>query len=159
MTAVDKVDIVQVAFAVSLVVAGIALVAAALDRLRSACCGASRLPSASAHLRTVVFALDPKTALAVAGAGLKASLLAAVAAIGVRRGVEHSRRVEAEIERAENRLARSIARGADERSAEVDRVLARARAESLSLIADEERRIVESRRTVIAEREQAAAHS
>jgi len=159
MNAVDKVDIVQVAFAVSLVVAGIALAAAALDRVSERVLqGIAMAIGVGALAGWVLFALDPGTALAVAAAGLTASLLAAVAAIGVRRGVEHSRRIEAEIERAENRLARVVARGADERSAELDRVLARARAESLSLIADEERRIVESRRTVIAEREQAAAH-
>jgi hypothetical protein len=159
MNAVDKVDIVQVAFAVSLVVAGIALAAAALDRVSERVLqGIAMAIAVGALAGWVVFALDPGTALAVAASGLTASLLAAVAAIGVRRGVEHSRRIEVEIERAENRLARVVARGADERSAELDRVLARARAESLSLIADEERRIVESRRTVIAEREQAAAH-
>src|SRR5919198_677443 len=74
-----------------------------------------------------------------------------------RRGIVHAAKVDREIELAKRRLAEIVARDAEERAAELERVLARARAESLSLIADEERRIAESRRTVIAEREQASA--
>ena len=44
--------------------------------------------------------------------------------------------VEGEIARAEARLAALVTKGADERAAELERVLARARAESLSLIAE-----------------------
>jgi len=159
MNGVHEVDILRAVFAASLVVAAISVAGAALDRIsQRVVYGIALVTAGGALAAWVLFALDPGTALAVPAGGLTASLLAAVAAIGVRRAVSHARRIEAEIERAEARLARVVARGADERSAELDRVLARARAESLSLIADEERRIVESRRTTIAQREEAAAH-
>jgi hypothetical protein len=159
MNGVHEVDILRVAFAASLVLAAIAIAGAALDRISERVLyGIALVVAGGALAGWVLFALDPQTALAVPAEGLTASLLAAVAAIGVRRGALRARRIEGEIERAEARLARIVARGADERSAELERVLARARAESLSLFADEERRIVESRRTAIAKREQVAAN-
>jgi hypothetical protein len=156
MGGVNEADILQVAFAISIVLAGIALAGAALDRLSErAVFGITAAIGAGALAGWVLFALDPRAELAVAAAGLTTSLLAASGAIVVRRGVVHARRIDAEIEKGEARLDAVLARGADERAAELERVLARARAESLSLIADEERRIVESRRVAIAERAQA----
>jgi hypothetical protein len=49
-----------------------------------------------------------------------------------------------------------IDKDAHDRAAELERVLARARADSMSLLADEERRIAEERRLTIAEREETA---
>jgi DNA repair exonuclease SbcCD ATPase subunit len=159
MNGVSEIDILRVAFAVSLLLAAVSVAGAALDRIsQRVVYGFATVVGAGALAGWLLFALDPRTALAVPAGGLTASLLAAVAAIGVRRATLHGRRIEAEIARAEARLATVVARGGDERSAELERVLARARAESLSLIADEERRIVESRRAAIAEREQVAAH-
>ena len=67
MNVVDKVDIVQVAFAVSLVVAGIALAAAALDRVSERVLqGIAMAIGVGALAGWVLFALDPGTALAVA---------------------------------------------------------------------------------------------
>ena len=158
MGGVNEVDILRVAFAISIVLAAIALVGAALGRLSQRAVFAITAAVGSAALAGwVLFALDPRVALAVPAAGLTTSLLAALAAVIVRRGVVHARRVEAEIAKGEARLGAVLARDADERAAELERVLARARAESLSLIADEERRIVDSRRVAIAEREQASA--
>ncbi len=155
----SEVDILRVAFAISIVLAAIAIAGAALGRIsHRAGYGVAATVALGAVVGWILFALDPRAELAIPAAGLTTSLLAAVAAIGVRRGVLHARTIEAEIEKGERRLGAVIARGADERAAELERVLARARAESLSLIADEERRIVDSRRAAIAEREQVAAH-
>jgi len=156
---VSEVDILRVAFAISIVLAAIAIAGAALGRIsQRAVHGVAATVALGAVVGWILFALDPRAELAVPAAGLTTSLLAAAAAIGVRRGMLHARTIEAEIEKGERRLGAVIARGADERAAELERVLARARAESLSLIADEERRIVDSRRAAIAEREQVAAH-
>jgi hypothetical protein len=158
MGSVHEVDVLRVAFAVSIVLAAISVVGAAFDRLsQRVVYGIAIVIGLGVIAGWVLFALDPSTDLAISAAGMTASLLAAVAAIGVRRGVTYARTTEAEIEKAEARLAAVAERGADERAAELERVLARARAESLSLIADDERRIVESRRAAIAEREQVAA--
>jgi hypothetical protein len=153
------VDILRIAFAASVALAAIVIASAAVDRIsQRAVFGAAALVGAGATAGWVLFALDPRGKLAIPAAGLTVSLLATLAAIGVRRGVLHALRIEGEVESAEARLAAIVARDVEERAAELERVLARARAESLSLIADEERRIVESRRATIAEREQAAAH-
>jgi hypothetical protein len=159
MSTVHQVDVLQVAFAVSVVLAAGALAGAALDRIsRRLIYGVALLLGAGATAAWVLFALDPGATLAVPAAGMTVSLLAAVAAIGVRRGVRYARTVEAEIEKAEARLSTVVAHDAEARAAELERVLARARSESRSLIVDEERRIAESRRAAIAQREQAAAH-
>jgi hypothetical protein len=158
MGSVHEADILRIAFAISVVVAAGAIAGAALNRIgRRAIYGAAGLIAAGATAGWVLFALDPHTEHAVAAAGLTVSLLATVGARAVRRGVLHARTIEADIARAEARLAAVVARDAEERAAELDRVLARARAESRSLIVDEERRIVESRRATIAEREGIAA--
>jgi hypothetical protein len=155
---VDKVEILRIAFAASVAVAAAAVAAAFLDRIsQRRIAAAASLVGAGAVAGWIVFALDPQANLAVAAGGLTASLLATVAAIGIRRGVLHARGVEAEVENAEARLAAIVTRDADERAAELERVLARARAESISLIVDEERRIVESRRANIAQREELSA--
>jgi hypothetical protein len=59
---------------------------------------------------------------------------------------------------ASETLQAIIDQDARDRAAELERVLARARADSMSLLADEERRIAEVRRVSIAEREEAAGH-
>jgi hypothetical protein len=155
---VAEVDILRVAFAVSVALAAIVIAGAALMHIsQRVVYRVAMLIGVGATAGWILFALDPRTKLAVPAAGLTASLLATVAAIGVRRGMLHARTIEGEIDRAEARLGAIVARDAEERAAELERVLARARAESISLINDEERRIVESRRATIAEREQAAA--
>jgi hypothetical protein len=157
MDAVGEADILRAAFAVSVVLAAIVIAGAALNRISlRVVYRVDVLIAAGATIGWALFALDPRTELAVPAAGLTASLLAAVAAIGVRRGVLHAQVIGGEVKKAEARLEAIVARDAEERAAELERVLARARAESLSLISDEERRIVESRRAMIAEREQAA---
>src|SRR5215211_5867837 len=158
MGGVHVVDILRIAFAISILLAAISLVGAATDRVsQRAVFGITASMGAGALAAWILFAFDPRVALAVPAAGLTTSLLAAAAAIGVRRGVLYARRIDAEIEKGEARLAEVLARGVDERAEELERFLARARAESLSLIGREERRIVDSRRAAIAEREQAAA--
>src|SRR5581483_2947762 len=70
-----------------------------------------------------------------------------------------SRRKEREIEPtdAELRLRELIEREAEERGVELQRTLALARAESVSLLAQEERRLAEERRKEFAERERHTA--
>jgi hypothetical protein len=156
---VDTVEILRVVFAVSIGVAAGALAAAWLDRLREPrVYWVAALVGLGAVAGWIVFALDGRTELAVAAAGLTVSFLVTLAAAGVSRGVVHAHRVDSELKQAEARLAEAASRGTEERTAEIERTLARARAESISLLADEERRIGEERRAVIAERERSAAH-
>ena len=72
------------------------------------------------------------------------------------RAVARERRVEQEIVRAEQRLAEQIETEAADRARELERTLARARADSVSLLQEEERRIAENHRALVAEREHAS---
>jgi hypothetical protein len=72
------------------------------------------------------------------------------------RAVAQERRVEQEIGRAEERLSQLIAAEVEERARELEHTLARARADSISLLAEEERRIAENHRALVAEREHAS---
>ena len=64
--------------------------------------------------------------------------------------------VEAELDRARDELKRVISEESEAHAAEIQRVLARERADSLSRLQEEERRIAEERRRVVVEHEGAA---
>jgi hypothetical protein len=83
-----------------------------------------------------------------------AALAGSVAALRRTRAATGS--LEREIERGRTRFAAIVAEEVEERSAELERQLARSRAESLSALAAEERRIAEERRRDVIERERNA---
>ncbi len=154
----DRVAVFQVIFAVSVVVAAAALALAARDRApRTVLWGIAGLIGAATVAAWVVFGLSPGRNLAAAAAGLTASLLAALAALGLQWGVSRALRLANSVAAASETLQTIIDRDALERAAELERVLARARADSMSLLAEEERRIAEERRILITERERIAA--
>jgi predicted P-loop ATPase/GTPase len=64
--------------------------------------------------------------------------------------------VEAELDRARDELLELIRQESAERAAEIQRVMARERADSLSRLQEEERRIADERRRVVVEQEQKA---
>jgi hypothetical protein len=157
MSAVTTLAIFQILFAVSIAVAGASLALAARDRIpRRALWALTALVGAGAVAAWVAFALKPQTELATAAAGLTASLLAAAAALGVQWGVARALRLAQSVAAASETLQAIIDKDARDRATELERVLARARADSMSLLADEERRIAEERRVAIAEREEVA---
>jgi chromosome segregation protein len=73
-----------------------------------------------------------------------------------RRQRERLADVEAELDRAREELKRVIREESESRAAEIQRLLARERADSLSLLQSEERRIAEERRRAVAEQERSA---
>ena len=157
MSAVKAVPIFQILFAGSVVIVGASLALAARDRIpRRVLWVVAGLVAAGAVTAWVAFALAPERELAAAAAGLTASLLAAVGALGVQWGVVRALRLAQSVAAASETLQSIIDQDAQDRAAELERVLARARADSMSLLADEERRIAEERRVSIAEREEAA---
>jgi hypothetical protein len=154
---VDRVAVFQIVFAASIVIVGTALALAARDRIpRAALWAIAGLIGGATIAGWVAFALTPERDLAAAAAGLTASLLAALAALGVQWGVARALRLANSVAAASETLQTIIDRDALDRAAELERVLARARADSMSLLADEERRIAEERRELIAERERTA---
>lgn len=104
----------------------------------------------------VWFAFRPSAELAVSAAGLTACCAAALGAYVLRRALVRSRRIEEEMTRAESRLAEVVAGEVAAQASELERALARARADSLSLLAQEERRIADERRQAVAEGERRA---
>jgi hypothetical protein len=63
------------------------------------------------------------------------------------------RRIDAEIDDAESRLRELVERETAERADELDRTLARARADSASLLAEQERKLADARRSELNDRE------
>lgn len=96
------------------------------------------------------------TIVAVAAAAL--AVLALIASLLVLRKVRrHQNVLDAEIERGKVAFDEVIAREVAARAEELERTMARLRADSLSQLAEEERRIAEERRRDVAERERDAS--
>jgi len=98
------------------------------------------------------------TAAAIAIAAAAIAVIALVATLtALRRTRAHASTLEAEIERGKASFDTVIAHEAELRAEELERTLARARADSLSALAEDERRVTEERRRDTAERERDAA--
>lgn len=96
------------------------------------------------------------TIVAVAAAAV--AVLALIASLLVLRKVRrHQNVLDAEIERGKVAFDEVIAREVAARAEELERTMARLRADSLSQLAEEERRIAEERRRDVAERERDAS--
>ena len=93
------------------------------------------------------------TAIAAAAIAVLALLSSVLVLRKVRR---HQQMLEGEIERGKSVFDEVVARELHQRSEELERTLARLRADSLSQLAEEERRIAEERRRDVAERERDA---
>ena len=154
----ELVTVGQIAFAVSAAIAVLSLLAAVLDRVsRRALLGLAILLGAAATAAWIAFGLEPRASLAVTAGGITLALGVEIAALEMRRLLRGAHRVDEQLSRAQSRLSSLVAREADERNAELERVLARARADSTSLLAEQERRIAEERRAAAAERSRTAA--
>jgi uncharacterized phage infection (PIP) family protein YhgE len=154
---VELEQVVQIVFVAAVVVATMSLLGAVLDRVsRRVLYGAAVLLGIAAAGAWVAFGLRPERDIAVAAGGITLAFGATLAAVKLRELLRASRRVDDQLARAQARLGTVIAREADERGAELERTLARARADSISQLAEQERRMAEERRTAAAERSRAA---
>jgi hypothetical protein len=99
----------------------------------------------------IVFGLRAQAALAVVAGGITLAFAGELAAVRLRDLMRDARRVDDQMLRAQSRLGSFVARQADEINAELERTLARARADSLSQLAEQERRIAEQRRAAATE--------
>jgi uncharacterized phage infection (PIP) family protein YhgE len=154
---VDLVAIAQIVFAVTAVVTAGSLVAAAYGRIgRRALLGLAYAIGAAAVAGWIAFVLRRDAALAVVAGGMTLAFAAELLALRLRDLLRAAGRVDEQLARAQSRLHSLVAREAEERAAELERVLARARADSMSLLAEQERRIAEERRAAASERTRAA---
>jgi hypothetical protein len=100
--------------------------------------------------------MTPATITAVAAAVVAVAAL--LAAIVVLRNVRaQQRQLEREVDRGKAEFDRVVAEELEQRTEELSHILARSRADAMSLLADEERRIAEERRRDVAERERDAS--
>ena len=148
----------EIAFAVAAVLAAAALVAAVLGRApERALVAAAWVLAIVAVALWVVFAFHRTDGIAVSAVGGTLAAIAGLVATRVPRLVAHARSTDEQIAAAEARLRAVVDHEAVERGKELSRTLARARAESASLLADQERRIAEERRRAAADQERAVS--
>jgi hypothetical protein len=150
-------NVASIVFAAAIVAAAAALAAAATERAgRRLLLGLMALLGAAATGTWVAFALGPTARLAVCAAGVTATAVAAGAALLVRRAIARIRTIDQELDRSKAELDALVAREVQVRAVELERTLARARADSISQLVEEERRIADERRREVAEREREA---
>ncbi|TML60074.1 MAG: hypothetical protein E6G18_07055 [Actinobacteria bacterium] len=147
------VTVMQIAFAVAAGVAAVTLLAVAFDRIRRrALVVLAVLAGLAAVAAWVGFGLRPGTSTATAAGGITIAFVAQLAAVKLRDLLRTARRFDDQLARAQGRINSLIAREADERNAELERTLVRARADTASILAEQERRMAEERRVAAAER-------
>jgi hypothetical protein len=150
---VDLVAIAQIVFAVTAAVTAGSLLAAAFDRVSRrvllALAVAIGLGAVAAWVAAVV---RRDVELVVVAGGMTLAFAAELLAVRLRDLFRAASRVDEQLARAQSRLHSLVAREAEDRAAELELVLARARADSTSMLAEQERRIAEERRAAAAER-------
>jgi hypothetical protein len=154
---VDLVATAQIVFGVTAVVTAASLVAAAYDRAsRRVLVGLAFAIGAATVAAWIAFVWRRDPALAVVAGGMTLAFAAELLAVRVRDLLRAAGRVDEQLARAQSRLHSLVAREAEERTAELERLLARARADSASMLMEQERKIAEERRAAAAERSRAA---
>jgi len=149
---------VQMAFAVGVLVVGSAIAAALSGRVsRRVLVGIAGLVGLAAVGSWIVFALDVERGTAVAAGGLSVCLAAALLTIPLRSGLARSRRVNEDLNVAETALRDLVERETAKRADELERTLARARADSSSRLAEEDRKLADARLSELNQRERRLA--
>jgi hypothetical protein len=149
-------------FVAGIAVAVLALAGAGLKFLsRAVLLALAGLELCGAVAAWIAFALQHghERELAVSAAGITVCAGIASLALILRRALARSEAIDARLAEARDSLRNLVEREAAERAAELDRTLARARAESVSLLIDEERKIIDDHRREFAQREQQFAAS
>jgi hypothetical protein len=149
---VSLTTIADLIFAGGVVLAALALAGAGLQRVRTPILAAVAIVEAAAAVGVwVAFALRHDRPLAVAGGGLTACALAAVAAPLLRRALTRVGAMDDRLAEAEAGLLASVEREKTTLGKDLQLTLARARADSRSLLEEQERQIAEERRTLVAQ--------
>jgi hypothetical protein len=148
----------QIAFAASVIVVAAAIAGALSGWVaRRVLVGVAGLVGLAAVGGWVVSALEVDRGTAVAAGGLSMCLAAALLTIPLRSGLARSRRIDAELETAETALRDLVERETAKRADELERTLARARADSSSRLAEEERKLADARLSEVSQRERRLA--
>jgi hypothetical protein len=153
VSSVSNLEVVAAA-AIALAVVSLAL-AAFGRRVRRIVIALSVVTGLLAVGALVAIVLDPSHDLLAGAIGASAAFTASLGAIALSAGAERARRIDRELERGRMQLRSLIDDEVRRRVGELDRVLARARADSSSQLAEQERGLAETRQHAIAESEQA----
>jgi hypothetical protein len=141
-------------FAGGVVLAALTLAGAALQRASVTLLSSVTVLEAVAAVGLwVAFALRHDRPLAVAAGGLTACALAAGAALLLRRSLKRVGAMDARLAEAQAGLLAAVEREKTALGKELELTLARARADSRSLLEEQERQIAEERRTLVEQRE------
>ncbi|MEJ7566805.1 MAG: hypothetical protein WKF41_00935 [Gaiellaceae bacterium] len=148
----------QATFAVTVVVSAVSIFLAALTpiRLRVLLVLTGVLGS-TAVAGWIVFAFRPEREIAIVSTALLGTAIAEAGAAALAGAMRRLRTDEATFARARETIDGMIAEETEQVSGDLQRWIARVRADSLSLLADEERRIAEERRGELVERERRVA--
>ena len=139
-------------FASGVVLAALALAGAALRRApTSALASVAALEAAAAVGVWVAFALRHDRPLAVSAAGLTVCTAAAVASVLLRRALNRVAAMDARLAESQTDLLAAVEREKTALGKDLQLTLARARADSRSLLEGQERQIAEERRTLVAQ--------
>jgi len=148
---------VQAAFIVSVVVAAASLALAVTGRATTRPLALTALVFlAVAAAGWIAFAFRPERELAMAATGLLAAALAQAAAAALARSLRRGQEADEVLEGVRSHVRAVIEEEKAATAEEVQRWLARTRADSISVLADEERRLAEERRVALVERERRA---
>lgn len=148
----------DILFAVATAVAAVSLALAALRRAASSTLVAlSGLLAVGAVAGWTIYALRHHRELAVAAGGITVCALVVAGAVALRRALARAEQFDAHLAAAQTRLREHIAAEAADRAAELERTLARARADSVSLLQGEERKLAEEHRREFLQRQREIA--
>jgi hypothetical protein len=154
---VDAAEVFEVVFAGAVVAVFASAGGALFGRVsRTTLAGTAALVGSSAAAAWSAFALDASRELALAAGGLTVCFALQLGTLALRRLVVRAKDVERQLQVAEERLGALVAQEVNARGAELERTLAMARADSLSRLVAEERKIGEERRAALVERERRA---
>lgn len=150
-------EVLELVFAAAVVTTCASAIAALVGRGgRAQLVALTALVAGAAVVGWVVFALEPSRELALAAGGLSVCALLQAGTLALRRLVRSAQDVERNLAAAEARLGALVSREVETRGAELERTLSRARADSLSKLVAEERKVAEERRAALGERERRA---
>src|SRR2546421_8994112 len=149
---------VQIAFAVGVVLVAATIAVALSGRgSRRQLAAIAGLLGLAATGGWIVFVVDVDGGTAVAAGGLTVCCAAALLTLPLRAGLARNRRINTELDEAETALRELVERETVQRGDELERTLARARAETSSRLAEDERKLAEARRSELAQRERRLA--
>lgn len=144
----------DIAFAAATGVAALALGLAAVRKAPQwLLLGLTAVIAGAAVAGWTFYALRHHRELAVAAGGLSAAALVTAGAVALRRAHAHAEAFESHFAEARARLQAQIDEEADARGAELERTLARARADSVSLLQEEERKLADEHRREFKQRQ------